>query len=166
MWRFIVGWGETFDISFDIKIDQWEQETRKCYGIVHFEDAHLYPGAFYCPDQTEGSIAFESKYIEASEASKVKIGTKYAVSKAIGIMTLAVSKEYPVFKELHKVYHVQMKQFRQRHVSNKLRRFVKVDGKLVDDYEIEDQTISGEIRFYVGDISESGAHIYNLKVTE
>ena len=81
------------------------------------------------------------------------------------------AKVYTVFKEqgitMHKVYHVQLKQFHQRHVSTKLRRFVKVDGKLVDDYKIEDQTISGEIGFYVRDIfKKSGAHIYNLKVTE
>ena len=44
---------------------------------------------------------------------------------------------------------------------------MKVDGKLVDDYKIEDQTISEEIGFYVRDIfKKSGAHIYNLKVTE
>ena len=37
----------------------------------------------------------------------------------------------------------------------------------MDDYKIEDQTISEEIGFYVRDIfKKSGAHIYNLKVTE
>ena len=148
MERYIVGWGETFNIEFDLKIDHWEEEeTGSCYGIVHFEDQHLYPGAYYCPDQTEGSIAFESEKKEESSGYRI-------------------TKEYSVFKELHKVYHVQLKQFRQSHVSTKLKRFVKIDGKLVDDYEIEDQPISGEIFFVVRDIKRYGAHIYNLKVTE
>ena len=43
---------------------------------------------------------------------------------------------------------------------------MKIDGKLVDDYEIKDQAISGKIRFSVRDIKIYGAHISNLKVTE
>ena len=150
--RYIVGWGETFDLSFDIKIDHWIADAKTCYGIIHFEDYHLYPGAYYCSKQTEGSIAFETEKVDHESIKGV------------------FKKDYHVFKELNKVYHVQLKQFRQRHVSTKLKRFVKVDGKLVDDYEIEDQPISGEIGFYVGagpgNLEKSGAHIYNLKVTE
>ena len=152
MERYIVGWGETFNIEFDLKVDHWEEDERAlCYEIVEFEDQHLYPGAYYCsnhPNQTEGSIAFESTKKEESKYGYV------------------ATKTYPVFKELHKVYHVQLKQFRQSHVSTKLKRFVKIDGKLVDDYEIEDQPISGEIFFWVRDVKRYGAHIYNLKVTE
>ena len=115
---------------------QWDDEgtAAQCCEIVHFEDGHhLYPGAYYCPKQTEGGISFETIRLENAPNGR------------------GVAKVYPVFKELHKVYHVQLKQFRQSHVSTKLKRFVKIDGKLVDDYEIEDQPISGEIRFHVGD---------------
>ena len=135
--RYIVEWGETFDLSFELKIDHWwddEGTAAQCCEIVHFEDGHhLYPGAYYCPKQTEGGISFETIRLENAPNGR------------------GVAKVYPVFKELHKVYHVQLKQFRQSHVSTKLKRFVKIDGKLVDDYEIEDQPISGEIRFHVGD---------------
>ena len=64
-----------------------------------------------------------------------------------------VKKEFPI-KELRKIYHIQMKQFRQTNVSTKLRRSMKIDGKLMEDYEIDYQSISREISFMVRDIDD------------
>ena len=99
------------------------------------------PGAYYFGHEKNGSLAFE-------------IGSGGFVKK-----------EFPI-KELRKIYHIQMKQFCQTNVSTKLRRSMKIDGKLMEDYEIDYQSISREISFKVRDIDDVGGHIYNLKVTE
>ena len=134
-------WGETFGLDFSLKIDQWSDNKLWCPDIVRFEMQNLHPGAYYCPEGTHGRIGFET-----------------ILKQGVNV----VKKAYPLITELHKMYHIQMKQF---HANNKLRRIMKIDGNIVEDYEIENQPTSGEILFEVRDIDDVGGHIYNLKVT-
>ena len=143
--RNITGWGETFNIEFDMLPNEWVH-VDGCWSIVHFE--HLGrqetypPGVYYCGDETEAGLAFEL----------VK-----------GITSRHIKKDYPI-KELHKLYHIQL---RQSHLDGKLRRVMKIDGTIVEDYEIDDVPVYGEVEFRVYDTNHDvGIKIYNLKVTE
>ena len=142
--RNLTDWGETFNIEFDIMIES-RMKFNKCGDIVDFEIAEVHPGAYYC----EGGLAFECELYDEPEPD----GTKYYVTKS-----------FPI-KMLNRMYHVQVKQFRQVHISNKLRRFVKLDNEVLINYELDYPKISKQVNFRVSDIQDFGGHIYNLRVT-
>ena len=138
MQRNITDWGETFNIEFDMGIDSWQSLGGACKIVIDFQHADLHPGFYYCPNETEATIVFESVTIE-------KWKSPYKAKK-----------HYPI-KELNKKYHIELKQY---HQSTKLRRIMKVNEKVLEDYLIDEQPISGD-----SSIHDIDLHIYNLKVT-
>ena len=148
--RNITEWGETFNIEFDLILNEWVAKKDTCYNFVSFEQPDVHPGVWYCPLQTEGGIAFEA-------VKKEKVVSQ-------GQDDTWLKKYYPVIKELHKLYHIQLRQIQ---MDTKFRRIMKIDETIVEENEIDDQHISGEIELTVHDISNYiGGRFYNLKVTE
>ena len=156
MKRNLTDWGETFNIEFDIMIDsRLNLDRHRCSPIVTFQHFDWYPGAFYCSfdhGSREG-LAFECDPRE------------WGYDPRDNHMNFGVKKLYPI-KNLKKMYHVQIKQYRQIHMSTEIRRFIKLGDEMLVNYELEkDPIVSKTVLFEAHDIIEDKGHIYNLKLT-
>ena len=127
---------------------------RKCSPIITFEHFDWYPGAFYCSfdhGSREG-LAFECE------------PRYFGYDPRDNHMNFHIKDVYPI-KELNKMYHVQIKQFRQVHLSDKLRRFIKFGDEVLVNYELDADPVVSNVRFEAHDIIQDKGHIYNLKIT-
>ena len=149
--RNLTNFGQEYSVEFDLMVDKrLNKERSRCYEIVTFELHDIYPGAWYCFHRTVG-MAFECSFGQLFFNDRDRD------------MNYAVENVYPI-DEIKKMYHVQIKQFRQIHLNNKLRRFIKLGDQVLVDSEIDEVKHSNNVKLEIRDLPEIHIHIYNMKI--
>ena len=142
--RHVKTWGETFEIEFDIVLHKEYEKLFECKSAiveVTYSDQDEFdeePSVWLC---SFNELAFETSKKNGSHFAR----GKYVITPNVE-------------------HHVQFKQFRQNDYTNDLKRFVKIDDKIVLDRDIKNFTLVS-VTVLVDDIIPFGT-ISNFKMSK
>ena len=145
--RSVKNYGETFDIRFDlILLKKKEWEPNGCDSLVYVKynedleekDFEEKASIFLCDDN---KLAFESSKKDKSHA----VDDTYVLTPNVE-------------------HHIQYKQFRQYDYNGELKRFVKIDNKIVLDRQIN-STLVSDVTIHIADADPYGS-ISNFKMSK
>ena len=143
--RRVKNFGESFDIHFDLILHE-KRETSRCNSILYVK---------YNED-LEGKDFEEKASIYVCNDNRLA----FEVTKKNNSHT--ASNFYRGSPNVE--YHIQYKQFRQHDYNGELKRFVKIDNKIVLDRQIN-STLVSDVTIHINDADPYGS-ISNFKMSK